>query len=160
MNDPEVEQRGRDFLHQNVGPGGVRLHHGRVAEPVDHHAGHPVRLRVDQTVEGLCVKPVPMLHRAAQASDDEGRIHLGTRVERQHTRGDPTVHVDCDRGDRGTLGILQHGDRAGQQDAAPAIGHHIVEIDPGMAVADAAGIRLGFQSHNGAVRGFESHRLL
>jgi hypothetical protein len=45
------DQRLHQRFDQDLGPGRVRLHHGQIAEPVDHHAGQTVSLGVDQPVE-------------------------------------------------------------------------------------------------------------
>ncbi len=146
-------QRRGQRRQMRLGPGRVGLDHRGVPEPVDHDAGQAIGLGMDQPVEGLVEQPRPQVQRPGQPRGKPSLIHHRIGVAIQHPGDDPGFHIDGDEPQRPPLGILQHRQRAGRQALGAPVGHQLIGIDPGKAVADRPRLGLGAQAHHGIAIG-------
>ncbi len=142
------QERLDQIVKQHLGPGGVGLDHKRIAEPVDHHTGQAVSLGMDQAVERRVVQAVAQRQRPRDAGAEP--VHPDRRggVAIEHPGKELRGRVDRHKADVAARIVLQHRQRAGGKRAGAAVGHDLVVIDPGEAVADGLGGGLGVQANH------------
>ena len=145
------DQRIRQVIRHPVRPGSVRLDHRRVAEPVDHQAGQPVGLGMDEAIEGCVIQPFPQLQGARQLRGQPFGVDHGPGVGVHHPAHDLAVGVDRHQSQGLALGILQHRKTARRDRAAAAVQHGFVGEDPGKSVADRLGLGFWAQAQHGQI---------
>ncbi len=131
-----------------LGPGSIGLDHRGIAETVDHHTGQAIRLGMDQAIVGGVEQAFPQIQRTRQPRRKPVLIdhRLGVAVE--HPGDDLRFHIDCNKAERPPLAILQHGKGAGGQRLGAPVGDQLIRVDPRKAMANGAGLGLGFEADN------------
>ena len=142
-------------VKMRLGPGGVGLDHGRIAEAVDDDAGQAIGLGMDEPVEGRIEQPLAQGQRRGKTAR-EPALSICASGSRSSIRAmifDSVLTVTRPKGR--ALAILQHRKRAGGERLRAPVGDQFIGIDPGKAMTDRARLGLGLQADDGAGGGIE-----
>jgi hypothetical protein len=100
-------QRGGNLGQEQVHRGGVRLHHGDIAESVDNQARQLVRLGMHQAMERAVANARAQRHRCRDPYAHESRINGDLRIMRQKAGRDQAVRVEGEGAVTPTFGTFQ-----------------------------------------------------
>ena len=137
----------------HLGPGRVRLHHRRVAEPVDHHAGQPVRLGVDQPVEGRVEERLAQRQRPAPAAPRTSRASISAAGSGSSSRTaifEPGLNAALPSGRRSAS--CSSTTVPGRDRPRPPVEHDLVGIGPERGAAAGGAGRRRPQANDGTGR--------
>ena len=144
----DAHQRLDQRRQPHLGPGGVRLHHRHVAEPVDDHPRQPVGLGVRQPVEGRVEQRRPQRQRPRDPPREPAGVDRRRRVRVEQPQRDLGAGIERRRPERPPLGVLERHHRAGRDRPRPPVEHHLVGIVPRRALPPAPA---GAQPHDGSL---------